>query len=135
MLIWPWYILGTLLGNVTLGTCSDERVVGDGVGGAALIVHLLEQVQGQVALPSLLACADQAGVGDHAALTSLPDHLLEHLHIPKGDALHTANDNNQFQNSSGPSNAALATILMHVASHIEACAVVVSRQPVISSRR
>ena len=46
--------------HITLSTSSDEGVIGDRVGGAALIVHLLEQVQGQVALPRLLTRTDQA---------------------------------------------------------------------------
>ena len=55
-----------------MSTGSNERVVGDYVGLAALPVHLAEQVQGQFPAPCLLAGADQAAVGYHIALTPTP---------------------------------------------------------------
>lgn len=64
----------------TLSTSSDEGVVGDSIGSAALLVHFIEQFHGQLPVASLLTGADKTAVGDHTALTPLPYHLLEHLH-------------------------------------------------------
>ena len=65
---------------LTLGTGSDEGVVGDRVGDAPLLVHFIEQLHGQFPVARLLTGTDQAAVGDHAALAPLPYHLLKHLH-------------------------------------------------------
>ena len=65
--------------DVTLSTSSDEGVVGDSVGSAALLVHFIEQFHGQLPVAGLFTGTDETAVGDHAALTPLPHHLLEHL--------------------------------------------------------
>ena len=67
--------------TATLGAGRDQGVVGDGVGSAAFLMHLIEQLHGQLPVTCLLACADQTAVGDHAALATLPNHFLEHLHV------------------------------------------------------
>lgn len=54
----------------TLSTGSDEGVVGDHIGLAALPVHFTEQVQGQLPPPCLLTRTDQAAVGYHIPLTA-----------------------------------------------------------------
>ena len=63
----------------TLGTCSDEGVIGDSVGSAALLMHFIEQLHGQLPVARLLTGADKAAVCDHTALTPFPNHLLENL--------------------------------------------------------
>lgn len=63
-----------------MSTCSDEGVEGDSVWEAALIVHLIEELQSQLPLSSLFAGRDEAAVCDDAALTPLVHHFLEHLH-------------------------------------------------------
>lgn len=66
--------------EATLSTCCDERIEGDSVGNAALLMHFIEELQGQLPLASLFTGANQAAVGDDTALAALPDHLLKDLH-------------------------------------------------------
>ncbi len=61
----------------TLAAGADEGVEGDDVGLAAVAVHLLQQLQGQLPAPGLLAGADEAAVGDHVALAAALHHVLE----------------------------------------------------------
>lgn len=67
-----------------LGACSDEAVVGDDVGCAALAQHLPKQVERQLPLPGLLTGADEGAVSDHAALTPCAQHVLVDLHDLQG---------------------------------------------------
>ena len=57
----------------TLGTGSNEGVVGDHIWFAALTVHLTKQVQCKLPPAGLLTGTDQAAVSDHIPLTSSPD--------------------------------------------------------------
>lgn len=64
----------------TLGTCGDEGVEGDCIGEAALMMHLVEQLQCELPLSCLFACRDEAAVSDDTPLTTLVHHLLKHFH-------------------------------------------------------
>jgi hypothetical protein len=67
-------------GGGTLSASCDEGVESDGVGEASLVVHLVEELQGQLPLPCLFARRYEAAVRDDAAFTTLVHHLLENLH-------------------------------------------------------
>ena len=60
----------------TLSTGSNQGIVGDHIWFAALAVHLIEQLKGQLPLASLLTGADEAGVGDDIALAAASNHVL-----------------------------------------------------------
>jgi hypothetical protein len=61
--------------SLTVAACCDEAVVCDHVGHAALLVHLLKQLQRKLAAARLLTRTDQAAVRDHVALTATPHHV------------------------------------------------------------
>jgi hypothetical protein len=61
---------------LTLAACSDQTVVRDCVGRAALSLHLLKQLQSSLPAPSLLAGTDQAAVGDHTAGGTTAQHSM-----------------------------------------------------------
>lgn len=66
--------------KATLGACRYEGVESDSVGETALMVHLVEKLESQLPLPSLLTSRDKAAVGDHAAFAAFEHHFLKHLH-------------------------------------------------------
>ncbi len=61
----------------TLRAGRDERVEGDGVGLAALLVHLPKEADRHLPVAGLLARADEAGERDHRALALLVHHFVE----------------------------------------------------------
>lgn len=63
--------------SLTVRARRDERVVGDDVGAAILLVHAVEEVERHLAAPRLLARRDQAAVRDDVALAAAPHHVLQ----------------------------------------------------------
>lgn len=60
----------------TLSTGSNQGVVGHHIRLAALAVHLIKQLKGQLPFAGLLTGADEAGIGDDVALTATSNHVL-----------------------------------------------------------
>ena len=56
---------------LTLGAGRHQGVEGGGVGGDAIPLHLIQQVQGQLPAACPVAGQDQAAVGDHIAIQAL----------------------------------------------------------------
>ena len=60
-------------GGCTLCAGVHDRVEGDGIGGDALPLHAVKEIQGQLPAARPLACTDQAGIRDHVALALCAD--------------------------------------------------------------
>mmetsp|Transcript_53728 Transcript_53728/g.139940 ORF Transcript_53728/g.139940 Transcript_53728/m.139940 type:complete len:265 (+) Transcript_53728:1316-2110(+) len=63
---------------------TDQRRVGDDVGGEASPLHLHALLQGLLGHLPVAACADKRVVRDHGRLHALPHHLVEELECPLG---------------------------------------------------